>query len=357
MGETQKHSEISLVYIFKLLLSKLKWLVLIALVGVFVGAGVGVLRTYNKKYYGTTIKYFVNPTGKTTTNDDISSFGLYGTYDKPIMDAIVTVLSQQHFSTMMALSKVDDLYIYIPEKGNDAELNTLIDTANTTRETYFAKTDALDALYEQYEAADATEKATLLLQIAAAETEKADAKQEAVTAQNKLYQKWTQTEEFHAFVNRINASVSFWNITQDDSVYSRTIALPFIYVNISVLNDQAFADLLYTFVCVSVPPFVVENMWKPGEYTETKCDRMNIFDDVSQTNQGETTSTAVKYGVLLGIAALFVACSIFVYIDLADKRLRNIDQVSEDLQIPLLGVIPTILVEETEQQTEKEAKV
>ena len=164
MGETQKHSEISLVYIFKLLLSKLKWLVLITLVGVFVGAGAGVMKTYDKKYYGTTIKYFVNPTGKTTTNDDISSFGLYGTYDKSIMDAIVTVLSQQHFSTMMALSKMDDLYIYIPEKGNDAALNALIDTANTTREAYFAKTDALDALYEQYESAVGTPPAFVLSQ-------------------------------------------------------------------------------------------------------------------------------------------------------------------------------------------------
>lgn len=357
MGETQKHSEISLVYIFKLLLSKLKWLVLITLIGVFVGAGAGVLKTYDKKYYGTTIKYFVNPTGKTTTNDDISNFGLYGTYDKPIMDAIVTVLSQQHFSTMMALSKTDDLYIYIPEKGSDAELNALIDTANTTREAYFAKADALTALHKQYEAADAAEKVALLSQIATAETEKADAKTEAITAQNKLYEVWTQTEAFHTFVNRINTSVTFSNITQEDSAYSRTIALPFIYVNISVLNDEAFAELLYTFVSISVPPFVMENMWKPGEYTETKCDRMNIFDTVSQTNQGETISTAVKYGVLLGVAALFISCLIFIYIDLADKRLRNIDQVSEDLQIPLLGVIPTILVEQTEQQTEKEAKV
>jgi hypothetical protein len=251
---------------------------------------------------------------------------------------------------------MDDLYVYIPEKGNDTALNTLIDDANTKREAYFTKQTEISSLRNDYDATtDTAEKATLWAQIQAKEIEEATLKTDAVEASNKVYQKWTRTEDFRAMVKRVNKSVSFSYITQADSnkdIDLDALALPFIYVNISVLNDKAFADLLYMFVNISVEPFVQENMWKPGEYTETKCDRLTLFDEIKQTNQGQISSTAVKYGILLALGALVVACLIFIYIDLSDKRLRDLDQVSEDLQIPLLGVIPTILVEETEMNAE-----
>ena len=360
MGENQKRGELSLVYILNLLLKKVKWLILIALIGAFVGAGAGILTTYDKKYYGTTVKYFVNPTGKTSTSDDISTFGLYGTYGQPIMDSMVTLLSQQSFSAMMVMSKVDDLYVYIPEKGADTQLNALIDDANAKRDAYAQKQEEVSSLQTAWEnETDATEKAALLVQLTTARSQQTEAKTLAVNASNKVYNNWTRTNDFRKMVERVNKSVSFSYITQADSKNNtdlEALALPFIYVNVSVLNDEEFANLVYTFINISVPPFVEENMWKPGEYTESKCDRMNIFDDVQQTNQGETTSTAVKYGVLLALGAAVVACLIFVYIDLADKRIRNLDQVSEDLQIPLLGVIPTILVEETQGKANAEVK-
>jgi hypothetical protein len=49
-----------------------------------------------------------------------------------------------------------------------------------------------------------------------------------------------------------------------------------------------------------------------------------------------------------------VACIAFVIIDVSDSRIRELDQVSENLKIPLLGVIPSILIPET--TTEKPVK-
>lgn len=364
MGENQKRGELSLVYILNLLLKKVKWLILIALIGAFVGAGVGILTTYDKKYYGTTIKYFVNPTGKTSkpdeNEDENLSFGLYGTYPQPIMDSMITILSSEKFSKDLVKSKVDDLYIYIPEKGADTELNGLIDDANAKRDAYAQKQEEVSSLQTAWEnETDITEKAALLIQLTTARAEQTEAKALAVTASDKVYNKWTQTDDFRKMVERVNESVSFSYITQADSdkgVELDALALPFIYVNISVLNDKDFSELLYQFVNESVEPCVIEHMWHPEDYIETKCYKLTVFDEIKQTNQGETTSTAIKYGVLLALGAAVVACLVFVYIDLADKRIRNLDQVSEDLQIPLLGVIPTILVEETQGKENAEVK-
>ena len=53
--------EISLGDIFRILLRKIKVLVLALVIGAVVGAGFGVVRTYNVKYYGTTMQFYVNP--------------------------------------------------------------------------------------------------------------------------------------------------------------------------------------------------------------------------------------------------------------------------------------------------------
>lgn len=73
-------------------------------------------------------------------------------------------------------------------------------------------------------------------------------------------------------------------------------------------------------------------------------------------NAGETASTTIKYGILCAAASFVVACIAFVVIDVSDSRIRELDQVSEDLKIPLLGVIPSILIPEKNKEKSDKSK-
>jgi hypothetical protein len=91
-----------------------------------------------------------------------------------------------------------------------------------------------------------------------------------------------------------------------------------------------------------MPIFVEENMAIPSGYSGTKCRRITRDDGIVNTNQGYTLSTAVKYGLLAGAAALVLACVAVIVLDRSDKRLRNYEQTMSAFNVPVLGVIPTI---------------
>ena len=48
----------------------------------------------------------------------------------------------------------------------------------------------------------------------------------------------------------------------------------------------------------------------------------------------------IKYGALIGLAALVIACVIVIVADRTDTRLRDYQKVSQKFRIPVLGVIP-----------------
>lgn len=338
MKETHNRSnQLTLTGIFRLLLRKLKWLILVAVVGAVLGAGFGVFRTYNKKYYGTTIKFFVNPIKPDSgvTGETENQYSIYGTYGQSVMDTMITLLSSEAFAVeLLQTTDANGVHLYLPQAGEDATLNALIAQAETSRAALSQKI-AAGAEQAEIDAAAAA----------------------ASTASQKVYARWQGTSSYVDMLWRIQSGVTFSYITQADSegsTLAEDLVLPFIYVNISVLNDEAFANYLYDSICLSVPSYVEENMWEPSGYSATSCTPISLYDQVARTNQGVVKSTAVKYAMLLGAAAFAAACVIFVILDIFDSRIRDLDQVSEDLKIPLLGVIPSIVI--VGQKTEKNDK-
>ena len=336
MKETVNRSnQLTLTGIFRLLLRKLKWLILVAVVGAVVGAGFGVIRTYDKKYYGTTIKFFVNPIGKGTTNETENQYSIYGTYGQSVMDTMITLLSSETFAAeVLKTPGEDSIYLFLPETSDDAQLNTLLSAAHTAQDTLAQKTQAGTVTQTDIDAAE--------------------------TATENVYTYWQSTAAYADLLWRVQAGVTFSYITQADSegsTLAEDLVLPFIYVDISILNDEAFAKDLYKGVCFSVPFYVEENMWTPSGYTDTSCTPISLYDQITRTNQGVVKSTAVKYAMLLGAATFAAACVIFVILDIFDSRIRELDQVSEDLKIPLLGVIPSIVtIGQKPEKTDKKEK-
>ena len=62
----------------------------------------------------------------------------------------------------------------------------------------------------------------------------------------------------------------------------------------------------------------------------------------------------IKYGALIGLAALVVACVAVVIAERADTRLHDYEKVAQKFNVPVLGVIPRISdIEHTHIQRNK----
>ena len=250
------------------------------------------------------------------------------------------------------------------------EFNTLGNPKDPEQKLTAAEKEAYGKLYETWELLaeelneankeltgsqeqEKTAKETVELKAAALE----DAKNALVDAQETLrvasltlqektseaVESWRQTPGFSALVNSYqqNVSFSFYNEVSDLNNLTE-LARSFIYVHISVLNDEALAKVLYDKVIEIVPIFVEENMAIPSGYDGTNCRRITRNDAIHQTNAGYTTKTAFTYAAALGAVSLLAAAVIVIILDRSDKRLRNYEIIMQSFDVPVLGVIPSI---------------
>lgn len=388
----QTQDEISLVYIFKLLLRKIKILVIILLVGAFVGAGLGILRTFNKKEYGTTIEFYVNPRlDKSSSTEVESQYGVYGAYGRHVMDNMVKLLSSELFAEQLLLDKETGL----PKTGDNADVDaktaialkaqkeanvkitdaeTALENLNEANIDYRKATTELNTLWQGYmnlndklnstptkglyadvdvkiQAQEDAKKAVTDAEdfLKTAEDVAADARKDAEEKKKDALELWrntyaTYSKELDMVLDCI--SYSYYDESSDENVSD--LARSFIYVKIAVMNNLDLAKEYYDRIIELVPQFVETNMAVPSGYDGTNCQRITRSDKVDRTNADLMVKTAIKYGLLLAAAALVVACVVVIIIDRSDKRLRNVEQITETFNIPVLGVIPTIQKEEEE---------
>lgn len=287
--------EITLSELFKVLWRKALVLILATVIGVIAGGVFGVLQTWNVHYYGTTVEFYINPSkSEDAAAETGSQYGVYGAYGKQVMESMVTLLESESFSETLML---DDNGM--PRKGVSDELDALIEAGDTDA--------ALDA--------------------------------------------WRKTADYRSVISLVNSSITYSHETSKSA--DEMLAKSFISVKISVLNGEKQAEELLKRVKVRVPAYVSQNMIKPDGYDTTNCQRITRLDDVKLLNPNDTLSTAIKYALLLGVAAFLVTVVAVIVLDYSDKRLRNFERTMEQLGMPVLGVIPTI--SETAAHTNKES--
>ncbi len=397
--------------IFKLLLSKIKFLILAVLIGGILGGSFAIWKTIDVNYYGTTVEFYVNPknpsTGNTTGD---SQYGVYGAYGQHVMDNMVRLLSSESFSEKMILNgktlpdlekeswvnpeNPDEVALDLAGKVAlasvevknvetiQAALNALVVDKNAKELVLSERTQALsdewtklakagsvntttfneldyikaknegqytDAIFNDlHDAYDARENARTDVknkeaEITAKQNEKADAEDIANPLVNAALEAWRATAKYKAQLRVYNAAVSFsYQKGNVDSSTANNLARSFIYVTISILNEQDFAIDLLEKVKTVVPAYVEANMTVPSGYTGTNCQRITRSDDIHLTNPNYTLKQTILYGLLGGIAALAIVSIVFIALDRSDKRLRDPDLLARELNVPLLGLIPII---------------
>ncbi len=306
----QARDELSLSEIFRILLRKLKILFLALLGGLIVGAGIGTVTTLNVDYYGVSAEFYVNPIPKETqegSSSNGSQFGFYGAYGATVMDSTVKLLNSDLFAEALALGKSD-----LPPKGISSDVDALIEAASA------------EGLTE-------------------------DERQEKVT---EALEAWRNTASYRKVIAQIKNAVEFSFYTAEDAENMNNLAKSFIYMEISVLNGEQFANDLFERVKTVLPGYVMEKMPLPDGYKGTNCQYISTLAQVSLLNPNYTFNSAIKYGLILGAAALVVACVIVVLVDRSDKRLRNYELTMAKFNVPVLGVIPTMHHDEEKSSEE-----
>lgn len=392
--------EISLGDIFRILLKKIKVLIIALVIGALVGAGIGVLTTFNEKYYGTFVEFYVNPKKDSNSVTNESQYGVYGAYGWHVMDNMTKLLASESFAEELMLDEnglpldgsEGDGYNLLPETENRAAIDAklaettapLAAAKAATQAAEAAKKDTSDKLKLYNEAQAEYNRLLASTNNTVTQTQVETAKAAAGTAKDNWEQavkdeetaeaaeaaaweaanaaveavrvEWRKTSMYVEYIEKITESVSYSYVEESESDTNVSdLAKSFIYVTISVLEDEgAFAQFLFTRVNKVLPEYVETNMAVPSGYVGTNCQRITRLDEVQRTNEGYMLSTAVKYALILGAAALVVACVAVIVIDRSNKRLRDYELTFEKFGVPVLGVIPTIDKEDYEAKAEQE---
>ena len=175
----QVEEGISLMDIVRLLLSKIKLLILVVLIGGIAGASFAVWRTIDINYFGTKVEFYVNPEKPEESSGSSigpaaggSQYGVYGAYGRHVMDNMVKLLSSDSFAEKLllngeALPSTETQWFGDNEVDeNNKQKNILLSEAIATAKPY------LDAVAEAENNYNLTlsSKATAVKEYSAAET-------------------------------------------------------------------------------------------------------------------------------------------------------------------------------------------
>ncbi|MBQ8320454.1 MAG: hypothetical protein IJX81_06200 [Clostridia bacterium] len=369
--ELQMEEELSLTDIFRALLSKIKLLILITLVGVIVGGTIGAVTTMNTHYYGTEMQFYVNPKEKEEGANE-STYGVYGAYGRNVMDNMIKLLESDLFTEQLMLRGST-----LPKKGLSTDLDIKIDDANAKLATALPLLEAANDAEEVYEDAvstfntvwansafkdnvfneklyeqgkytpDINEAYAAVLVSLRDYTAKDEAATEAQNAYDKAktaaLQIWRRMESYKKEHDTFSEAISYSYLASDDDLSDASnLARSFIYVNVSLLNDKELAEEMLEILRVQVPAYVSQKMIVPTGYIGTSCEETTTRSEIVLTNEGYMFRSAVLYAVLVGVLALLVAAVIVIILDRSDKRLRDYDAVAKRMNIPVLGIIPSI---------------
>ena len=385
--------EISLAEIFKILWRKVKVLIFALVIGAIFGGSLGVLTTFNEKYYGTTVEFYVNPKKDENQINNESQYGVYGAYGRHVMDNMTKLLGSESFAEQLLLDD-DGLPTKFLSDENRAEIDAKIAEAGTplaikksaVKTADDARTAMAEAqvVYNQKAKEWETELQILVaggatvVEIETAreqclgEAKRAletaqDAKELAELAETKAIEDantaveavralWRETELYEELIVTVTESINYRYYDEEETDVD-DLARSFIYVNVSVLNDEELANDLFDQLLVMLPRYVEKNMAIPSGYIGTNCQRITRLNEVEQTNSGYMLKTAIKYALLFGAVALVIASVVVIIIDRSNTRLRNYEATMEKFNVPVLGVIPTITEGENSEESKSDTEV
>ncbi len=140
MEQQMQTEELTLLDVFKILLKKIKLILIILLASVVVGGTLGTLLTLNQDYYGTEIWFYINPQKKLSDEED-STYGVYGSYGDNVMDTMTKLLESDLFTEQLVEGWDKTPVKYLPDGSLNPEYKQFIYTLKDTIEFSYDTTE------------------------------------------------------------------------------------------------------------------------------------------------------------------------------------------------------------------------
>ena len=292
-NEMMTQDEISIADIFSCLLSKLRLIIVLFLIGVVLGGTFGYLKSYNVVYYGTQMSFFVSPeVTSNNTGEDNNIFA--GTYSQTVMDTMIKLLSTEK----TAEEFVSGMDIEgLPKKPDPtAEPNVYANQVKEYNELINTVKDSLTFTYNETE------------------------KKEANTIDN-------ESKNFIYVVLEV----------KEEGFYTKE-----------------FTAQLITQLEEKIPKIVERTMLNPdiNKYKTNCILVMPLYPIVECMNENYTLTETIKFGAIFGLAVALISCIVVIAADRLDNRVKETEQIEKKVGVPVLGVIPTIFSQDETETRE-----
>ena len=374
------NNELDLMDLLKILISKIKIIVCVALIAAIVGGALGAAITFlGKRDFGTQVEFYITP----------------GTPDSEILH----LLSSERFAEQLLLDEnglpcgsegeTHDTAVAAKQAAEAAELE--LDEAKkaskeaprelaVVQKTYEEKQRAYDDVYNLlsvYQSASDTiaaspenlekiKKYENLVEIAKAEKEVAEkayytvsqkvletnhrleaAKEDATEAKNiaddlaeEILIAWRNQDNNKQKISDINECIEYEYIEVDpNTVKTGTTANnQFLIASISVPKDEELANTLLTNLCQKLPEYVEANIDTAELDVEINCVLISTAAEVENLAKNSLVKEMVKFGLIATIGALAVTCILVMWAGVKKLEEDERDEYAEngDINAPLV---------------------
>lgn len=375
--------ELDLIDLLKVLLSKLKLIICIALIAAFVGSALGaVITLIGKRDFGTQVEFYISSgdpdsqilhllsserfAEKLLLDENGLPANMTGEdYDaalkaKQEADAAAEVLVEAKKAAKEAPRELavaqktyeekskayDDVYniLSVYQSAGDK-------VVETNPEEHFAKMKRYEALAETAKAEkEAAEKAYYeASQKSLAANHTLEAAKEAVTKTKKIsddlaekiLEVWRDQDGIREKISTINESVEYKYIGVDQSNKNTTekSANQFLVASIAVPADEELAKMLLDSLCEKLPAYVEESTDSINSDEEPDCILLSTAAKIENLAKNSLVKEIIKYAAISTIAALAVTCIVVLCFGVkeSDKE-EYIEEYAEngDIDAPLV---------------------
>lgn len=372
MKDTPRYhnDEIDLLDIIKILFSKAKLLVCIALLAAIVGGVLGGAFTLlGKREYGTQVEFYITPNSNDSNVLHLLASERFS--EKLLLDenGLPENRSGEDYDAALAAKIASDEAAAALVKARELSKQAPRDMA-IAQKTYEEKQKAYDDVYnllnvyksatsdkivedpehvqkmKQYEAD--LEKARIekkqaeeayyaasqtSLQAAheleAAREKAASAKATADKLAEDILEEWREEAQNKKKISLINESISYKYIDVEtpDKATGETTNRQFLIVSISVEKDEALAKRLLSNMRDKLPLYVEENMENDSD-TETTCTLISTAAEVENLSKNSLVKEVAKFALITSFMSLAVACIVVVWVGV--KKRSHVSENTEE---------------------------
>lgn len=376
MKDTPRYhnDEIDLLDIIKILFSKAKLLVCIALLAAIVGGVLGGAFTLlGKREYGTQVEFYITPNSNDSNVLHLLASERFS--EKLLLDenGLPENRSGEDYDAALAAKIASDEAAAALVKARELSKQAPRDLA-IAQKTYEEKQKAYDDVYnllnvyksatsdkivedpehvqkmKQYEAD--LEKARIekkqaeeayyaasqtSLQAAheleAAREKAASAKATADKLAEDILEEWREEAQNKKKISLINESISYKYIDVEtpDKATGETTNRQFLIVSISVEKDEALAKRLLSNMRDKLPLYVEENMENDSD-TETTCTLISTAAEVENLSKNSLVKEVAKFALITSFMSLAVACIVVVWVGVKKRShaSENTEEKNDD---------------------------